>query len=94
MSWNRKHGPLVLRIVRPSYRLAVSARPPDAVGELVTEGASDAASLAGPIALSDPVGVNVTSDSDLRAAVLGADGLLTRMAPGTRLASAQHGASH
>src|SRR4029079_19179880 len=73
-------------IGRGGYPLWVWARRPEGLEEDVAEGARGARSVSGLGASCDLVAVCVTTDDDVRAVVLGPDGLLAAMAPGSSLA--------
>jgi 3-hydroxyisobutyrate dehydrogenase-like beta-hydroxyacid dehydrogenase len=79
-------GPMAERILRGGFPLTVWARRPGSAAPFEHAGARVAHGLRDLGAGCSLVGVCVTTDDDVRHVVLGADGLLAAMAPGTSLA--------
>ncbi|MCC6765045.1 MAG: NAD(P)-dependent oxidoreductase [Deltaproteobacteria bacterium] len=78
--------PMARRLCGAGLATTVYDLVPGAVAELVAAGASAAASARAVAAASDVVGVCVRDDADVRAVVLGDDGLLAGAAPGSIIA--------
>src|SRR6185295_7182196 len=78
--------PMAARLCAGGLPTTVYDVVPDAVAALVAAGATAASSARAVAAAADVIGVCVRDDDDVRAVVLGDDGLLTGAAPGAVIA--------
>src|SRR5690242_14010016 len=74
--------PMAVRLCAAGLPTTVHDVVPDAVDALLAAGAARAGSARDVGAAADVIGVCVRDDADVRAAVLGADGVLAGAAPG------------